>query len=117
MSKIVDNIRNGHKWCELDDLYIRTNGGKIAVAYMAEHIGCTMNALHNRASKLKVSVRFCKGENHQGAKLSNLQVAMIHTLHSGGFTAREIYEAMCFNLPVTANTVESICYGEARYKN
>lgn len=76
-----------------------------------EEIAIALNrsyrAISAKAAQLGISF-IRKGENHPHAKLTNLQVAMIHTLGDAGFTIKEIHES-AFN-QVSKETITDIIY-------
>ena len=63
----------------------------------AEEIGIMIGRQHSnvlrQGQKLGVSLRVHIGEKHHNAKLTDLQVQMIHALSSSGFRPVEIHKA------------------------
>ena len=65
--------------------------GKKPMKEVAEILGRSIPSLAQYAGKHGISLR-CKGENHYGATLSNLQVEMIRALDECGFSPNEIHK-------------------------
>lgn len=74
-------------------------------------LGRSPQSIANRAVKMKINM-MKKGENHYGAKLSNLQVEMIRVLNQEGFNAGEIHRA-CFS-HVSMTAVQRVVFFKTR---
>ncbi len=75
-----------------EDLIIKKYAGDKSTATIAAIIGRSRQSVSIRARKLGLSLRQV-GEDHYNAKLSNLQVEMIHALSNSGFRVCEIHKA------------------------
>ena len=91
---------------------------KYASTKTAEEIGVILGKSERQvryyAGKKRISLKKT-GENHKGAKLSNLQVQMLKALLASGFTASDIHRA-CFS-HVHLSTVSDVKSLTTRYQD
>jgi hypothetical protein len=82
-------------YTEADEGIIRKYAGIKTAEEIGLMVGRPVNAIHSKASSMKVSVRMI-GEDHHSCKLSNLQIEILNALYVSGFKAKEIHQA-CFS--------------------
>lgn len=90
---------------------IRKYAGKKSTHEIAAILGRSYQSIVREAGKMKVSLRLL-GEDHYNAKLSNLQVEMIHALYVSGFQIVEIHKA-AFN-HVSYDTIHAVVHAYNR---
>lgn len=90
---------------------IREFAGKKIAEEIGIMLGRTRDSVLNRASRSKICLRL-EGENHRGAKLSNLQAQMVKVLFDAGYNSGEIHKA-CFD-HVSPGCIQGITLGNNR---
>ena len=93
--------------------FISDNAGFLTAQQIADHLCVKKTGIHSAIKRLGLNGRI-HGENHHASKLSNLQVAMIITLHDSGFTLNEIYTALFFNHPASMQALSDAIAARTR---
>lgn len=94
-------------------LTIKKHAGVKSTQDIAAILDRSYQSVVRKAGELNISLRLL-GEDHYNAKLSNLQVEMIHSLHVCGFKIAEIHKA-AFN-HVDYNTIHAVVNAYNRKK-
>ena len=79
-------------WDDDQEAVLRKYAGIKTAEEISVILGRSKHSIWSRAAKLEISLQR-HGENHQGSKLSNLQVEMLHALVDAGFGTAEIHQA------------------------